>query len=476
MEKAKTYISTGKTKLITTADKYPLILFVVLLTVSLVLLFIGNYLRKPVIQKETEVLPKKVNIYRIGDTPKARFQATIEKTGVVTITSLTGGVVSNIYVSEGDTVYRGQNIAYLSSNYQGGNAPAVQRQLAQKQQELAKEQYNVQKDVISKQRDLINKNADNAEELRKITAQSFSDTESVINLNNDVVKLLDSTIADYLNTNGSDVNDSTIRGYLSQKSQLEAANLSLNAQLRANKYTENRDNPPKKIEDIQREISIRQLDLQEKSVEISKSIADLQVSLAYIQEALMYPSSPFSGTVQKVYIKVGQAVSPGTPIALIAQNVEDDPATAIVYVPKNIAEKITLDIPSTVYLAKKPIEVNPSFVTSEAVQGSLFAVYIPIPDEYISEVSDKSVLEVDLSIGHEDSQSTVPFVPLNAVSQTQTGDYVFVTEKNIAKAYPVVLGPVIGELVEIKSGLPNKANIILDQNVTSGEKVEIVNK
>ena len=475
ISKAKNITFVLRNKIDEIAKKYPIVIFMTGLFIVLALLIIANSLRKPEAKKEAIILPKKVSVFRVGETPKARFQATIEKTGVVTITSLTGGVVSNIWVVEGDYVKRGQNLVTLTSNYQGGNAPYIQRQLAQKQQEITEEQYKVQKDIIAKQRDLLSKNADNSEELRKIQEQSFADTESIINLNNEIIKMLDESTQEYIDTNGPSVSGGTIEGFLSQKSQLQSANLSLNASLRANKYTENRDNPPKKLEDLQREITAKQLDLQEKTLEISKSVSSLQVSLAYIQEALMYPSSPFAGTIQKVYVKVGQAVAPGTPIALIAQSVEDDPATAIIYVPKRIAEKVALDVVSTVYLPKTSIQVRPSYVTTEAVQGALFAVYLPIPDEYITEVSDKSVLEVDLAIGREDSTKAVPFVPLTAVSQTQTGNYIFVVGKdNKAESISVTLGPVVGELVEIKSGLKDTAKIILDQTITAGEKVEII--
>ncbi len=472
--KANRIFCAAKIKVNALAERYPIAIFLVGLALLVMLLIVGNNLRKPEPKTEVKILPKKVSVYRVGETPKARFQATIEKTGVVTITSLTGGIVSNIWVIEGDVVKRGQNIATLSSNFQGGNAFYVQRQLAQNQKKLTDEQYTVQKDIIAKQRDILSKNADNSEEIRKITQASFADTESIINLNNDVIKMLDEATKEYVQDNGPTVNDSTMRGFLSQKSSLQSANLSLNSSLRSNKYNENRENPPKKLEDMQRDIAQKQLDLQEKTLEISKSIASLQLSLAYIQESLMYPSSPFSGQIQKVYIKVGQAVAPGTPIALISQSIEDDPATAIVYVPRNIAEKISMDLNATVFLSKGSIQVRPSFVTTEAVQGSLFAVYLPIPDELVGQVSDKSVLEVDLPVGREDSSAAVPFVPLTAVSQTQTGNYIFVIDKgNIAKAINVTLGSVIGDLVEVKSGLSGSAKIILNQTITAGEKVEI---
>ncbi len=475
ISKAKLYTTYLKTKSNLITEKYPIIIFTIGLALVLVFLFLANSIRKPEVKKEAKTIPKSVSVYRVGETPKARFQATIEKTGVVTITSLTGGVVSNIWVKEGDIVKRGQNLASLTSNYQGGSAPYIQRQLAQKQQEITQEQYAVQKEIIAKQRELLTKSADNAEELRKIQAQSFTDTESIINLNNDVIKMLDEATKEYIITNGPTINDSTIRGFLSQKSSLQSANLSLSSSLRASKYTENRENPPKRLEDVQREITSKQLDLQEKTLEISKSVSALQVSLAYIQEALMYPSAPFSGQIQKVYIKVGQAIGPGTQIALISQSVEDDPATAVVYVPRQIAEKVALGTPSTVHLQKTSVEIRPSFVTTEAVQGQLFAVYLPIPDELITKVTDKSVLEVDLAIGHEDSTKEVPFVPLTAISQTQTGDYIFVVGKNnIAESVSVQLGPVVGELVEIKSGITGTAKIILDQTITDGESVEIV--
>lgn len=474
LQKAQNSFVSIKSTSYSITRKHPFLSIAVLLMLFILLLFGGKVLstKKPI--EQPKLIPKEVTIYRIGQTPTARYSASIEKTGVVTITSLSGGVVSSIAVGEGDLVKRGNNLVVLTTNYQGGNAFGIQRQLAQKQQEIAEEQYKAQIEVIGKQREVLNKSSDNSEELRKITEQSFLDSENLITLNDNAIKLFDNAIAQYLIDNGTNANDSTLRGLYSSKSQLQSANLSLSSSLRANKYSANRDNPPKKLEELQKEIAQKQLNLQEKIVTISKEVSNLQVSLAYVQEALMYPSAPFSGQIQRVFVKEGQAVSPGTPLVLIAQSAEDDPATAIVYVSKSVAESVQRDISATVYLSKSTIQITPSFITTEPVQGQLFAIYLPIPDELISQVHQAGTVEVDIPIGRADTNSAVPYIPLESVSQTQTGDYVFIIDKTRrALAVPVNLGQVIGRLVEVTSGLENRSQIILDQTITTGEEVTI---
>ena len=104
------------------ANKRPLLTFFSALGILLLLIVLSNFTRnKKPVQTTTPVIKKTVSVYRIGSAPRVWLQATTEKSGVVQITALSGGVVQKINFTEGKHVSRGSTLVSLSTNYQGGN-------------------------------------------------------------------------------------------------------------------------------------------------------------------------------------------------------------------------------------------------------------------------------------------------------------------------------------------------------------------
>jgi len=460
-------------KIISLIDSRPLSSFIFLLSVTLALIIVSNLLRKPKITAENNAQPvKTVDLYHIGSTPKANFQAQIEKSGVVTITSLIGGVVQQINAYEGSRVSKGQTLIWLSSNYQGGNTFSLQRQIAEKQYDNADDTFDSQKDLIGKQRDLANKNRDNTEELRKISDQSKSDTQAIIDLNNSQLEPVNAQLDSLQQiTNPTDDQKKLIASLAQSKTQLLSANLQLNTSLRNLDYQNNTDNPPTKLADLQKDIALKQLDIQEKSLTLNREISRLQLQLSRVNEALMYPAAPIDGVVQRVFLKVGQAVSPGTPLMIISGPSDQDPINAIVYVPREIAQNISRIDNSTLHIAGGTYESLPFFVSQDAVQGGLYAIYYSVPENYNHVVTDKSYIEIEIPVGYADTNAAIPFIPIDSVYQTETSSYVFLAKKNKAEARQVKLGNVFGRFVEVQSGLSSGDQLILDRNIIAGDSI-----
>ncbi len=437
------------------------------------LIVIGSYFRQ-VRVNEAKVIPpiKRVSTFTIGESPRIKLFGEVEKTGVVTITSLAGGIVSKIAVTEGQRITKGTTLMHLSSNYAGASAVLVQRQLAQKQKSLSDKSLEIQRDIIAKQRDLSDKSRDNTEELRKISEKSIDDTQNTITQNNDLIKAIDSQIAylESINVGGSQT--ASILSLKGQKSQLSSGNLQLKSSLENLRYSTDTSKPPTALAQISKELTQRQLDLQLKSLEIGQEISTLQLSLAYIQESLMYPSAPFTAIVQKVWPKVGEAVSPGMPLVVLAQVYDEDPATVVVYVDERTAESIGRGEPAHMMIADQVVKVIPSYITIEPVRGQLFAVYLPVPEDLVPHAKSGSHIAVELPIGHAQTGTTVPYIPIEVVSQTQTGAYVYtINKQSSAEAKLVELGPVIGSMVQVSKGLKTGDKIITNTNVLTGDIV-----
>jgi len=456
-------------------DTHPFGSFFVALGVLLALIVISNVLGTPKIQeKPPQKHIKPVHVYHIGTAPKLKAQAQIEKSGVLHITALTAGVVQRANKREGDSFKKGETLISMSTNYQGGNTSSLQRALAQKTYNNAVDSYDPQRDIIQKQRDLAEKTDANNDQLRDITSKSLDDTRSLISVNDDILKTLDERIQNLQNTDPTNVEG--ILAFKEMKSQFLSANNQAKQALRSAEYQSASDKPPAELSDISKDLTFKQLDLQQKMLDLNKEIAGIQLKIAQVVEAMMFPSAPFNGVVQRVLVKEGEAVSPGTELLVIAQDVKDDPTLAIAYVPREVAEKISQIEPSFLHINEKEgLLLQPTYISQDAVRGTLHAVYFTIPNDYIPKVTETGFLEVELPIGYFDTTSSVPYVPIDAVYQTKENSYLFIIKGKKAVSQPVQLGDVFGGFVEIKSGLSPGSEVIIDRNVIAEDDVEVVN-
>lgn len=454
------------------AKSRPLGTFFTFLVLLLALIVIGNLIRQPLPEPSKPVPVKTVSVYRIGISPKLTLQGQVEKASVVQITSQTSGIVQRLPYSEGQTVKKGQTLAWLSSNYAGGNALSVARQIAQVQNKNTLDSFQTQLDLINRQRDLANNGASNFESLRNITNQSVGDTQSLVNLNNDIISTLNTNLTTLL----SDpiTNASLILSTKQMLSQFQSANLQLNSGLRSSQYQVDTDNPPTAMANAQKDIALKQLDLQEKTLNMTRELSSLQLRLAQINEGLMYPSAPFAATIQHIFVREGQAVNPGTPLFTLSA-VIDPPLTVYVYAPKSVAEKISKLEPAVIHLGDKALTLFPSFISTEAINGNLFAISFALPQENLGDTVDKEFVSVELPIGYSDSEAIFPFVPIDAVYQTEDTASVFTEKNGVALEKRVTLGPIYGDFVQVAAGLTKGDQVILDRNVVSGDKVTVEN-
>jgi HlyD family secretion protein len=441
--------------------QYPLRSMFGVFFLLLVLLLAGKLLQKAPADKQKVEVVKSVRVYNIGESPKATFQAKIEKTGVVKIIAQSGGIVQNVSVQEGQKVDRGQQLISLASNYQGGNAGALQRQIAQTQYQNVLDTYGQQKDLLQKQRDVANSTNENNQKLRDISGKSNDETKSLISSNQTLLDVLNAALS-------ADPTNATISG---QVNTLQGAVNQLKASQRSLEYQASGDNPPAKLGNLQKDITQEQLDVQEKALAVNRELSRLQLSLAYVNEATMYPASPFEGIVQRVYVHPGEFVSPGTLLAVIAS--PDVKTTVVLTIPRQIAAIISTGDPSELLIGSKKIVLTPYYVSSEATDGTLYSVFYDVPSEEQISVADGEYISVNVPVGTTQTSAAAPFVPIDAVYQTQENAFVLVTKNGKAETKIVKLGEVFGDYVEVVSGLTSGDRVILDRNVVAGDRVKL---
>ncbi len=451
--------------------KRPVTSFLAALAILLAVIIIGNFITKPKNAQEAEQTPKSVKVFSIGKSPTITTQAQIQKDGLITIVAQTPGIVQNINVKEGDSVSRGTNLVSLSSNYQGGNAASLSRQLAQTQFDNVKDTYDQQKGIIQKQRDLANAGADNTEELRKISEKNHDDISSLISFNNGILDTLNSNLQKLKDTNVGGANDSLILATQQQISSFSAANAQLNAQERALSFSTNTDNPPTKLANTTKDMTLAQLDVAQKALDLSKKISEIQLNLARVNEAQMFPASPCAGVVQKVNVHVGQMVNPGTTLVVIYSQTGN--VTAHAKVPQAIAQSISKIENSNLIVGDKSFSETPTFVSSQATDGQLYSVIYEIPEDLQHAVSNLGFIKIEIPVASSGTNSVIPYIPLDSVYQTQEAAYVYVAQGDKAESKKVELGQVLGGNVEVKSGLSDGDQVILNRNVIAGDNIKI---
>ncbi len=449
----------------------PFISFITALVLLLALIILGStiFKAKPVEQpKQAEV--KSVQTFKIGTSPKVSTQAQVEKSGVIQVVAQMPGIVSSINVIEGDVVNKGAILVNLSSNYQGGNALSLARQIAQTQNSLSNQTYDTQKDLILKQREVAERTDANTDQLRDIANRSLDESRSLLDLNESLLATL--------NQGSSQASSSAEVFQLnSQRSQFQSVINQLRQGIRNAEFQSASDRPPAQLSDLQRELTLKNLEIQEKSLEANKQISNLQYQAALVTEAQMYPAAPFAATVERVHVRVGQSVNPGTVLITLNQTTDDIILNAKVPVAtaKNISkfEKSTIHIGNGSGSSSKTLELAPYYVSSEATDGQLYSVLFVLGDEYKELFTDKSFVQIDIPVGAPDTNSVVPFIPLDAVFQTQDESVVYVVNNGRTQSKKVQLGEVQGRFVAVTEGIGANDEIILSRTVVEGDQIQV---
>lgn len=454
------------------AQARPLWTFFGLLLILLAAIVVGNFPTKPKVTDEEKAKEAiEVETYSIGQAPLLTIPAQIENEGVIQIEAQASAIISKINVKDGQSVKKGQLLISLASNYQGGNAASVQRQLAGVQAQTARITFDAQKDIIAKQREIAEKADSSADDLRDITEKSQDETKQQVNLNESILSQIEANINQLEASNVGGSNDALILQTKQLQSQFLAATNQARSALRAAEFQTDENKAPTQLSNLTREVTTKQLDLQEKTSSLSLEAANLQAKLAQISEATFFPVSPFTGTVERVHVRASQRVSPGD--LLVTVSTSSKAVTAVAYVPQNIAQSVSKLSSSVLTIDSERFEVAPIYISSQATSGQLYSIVFEIPQAAQSNLTDKSFIDVQVPIGYSYTSQSVPYVPLDSVHQTQDTAVVFTVVDQKAHAKTVSLGQVQGNFIEITSGLEDKDVVILNRNIVAEDSVKV---
>ncbi len=436
----------------------------------ILLLTVGWWLRRETPDEQKTVQPKNIEVYSIGEAPALTFMARVDKAGVVTVQAQSPGVINWIGVTEGDWVKKGSRLVQIGATYNTGSVQGAQAAVARKQYELAKLTRLEQEETLKIQREIAQQVSQNASDLREIARDSAAETRGVVDINNQLLDTIENNLQALEALPQNEQTETQIFSTRQLQSQLRAANTQLNSSLRNADYQGSDQNAPAQLSDLQRELTLQQLDTQEKTLILQEEIARLGSHVAGVSAAVMSPTAPIAGVVERINVKKYDSVNPGQVLLTITGT---EVATKLsVALPKTIATKVSLSEMCTIFTDDGLTFLVPvSFIASEAADDGMYYATIVLDKE--NDLVDGGYVRVELPISLADASSSYPSLPIDAVFQLQNSAHVHLFIDGKAEQRSIQLGEVFGSMVEVKDGLLSGDQVILNRNVNEGDLVRL---
>jgi membrane fusion protein, multidrug efflux system len=184
--------------------------------------------------------------------------------------------------------------------------------------------------------------------------------------------------------------------------------------------------------------------------------------------------APFNGSIDEIYVRIGEATSPGAPAFRIINSTN---LKAVAEVPESYISSVKKGNEVVLYMpdSKKEIitKVNTATDVIDPVNRT-FRVEMSLGSE---SKSLKTNMIAYVNIKDYKKENAI-VVPINVIQRTEKGNFIYVVEGKSAKMLPVTLGLSYKSEVEILSGLTAGAKIITVgyQDVVDGQPVTVKDK
>lgn len=391
----------------------------------------------------------------------------IKNLGTVTLVAQSAGPVRSIKVREGANLSRGATIIQQETAYAAGSAPAVQLQLARKSQQLAETALTTTVEQVTLSRRQADLAKDNAAALRDIASKSIDEVKNLIRISEQLVEKVEADVtAEQAGSNNPDVLQALRAQLLGYTSSLNQAR----ASLRNLEYQADSDSAQAVIVDVQRDLAYKSTELQLQTAQIQQEIAVLNSRLAGIAEAATRVSAPAAGTVQKILVREGQFVSPGTPVAVISTSPQ---LLVEVLLAGSVALSVDAQQPAQITLNEQTLSLPITHLSQTPVSGQLYQALVELPVDLSDQVFENQTVAVSLPIQTPTAIGQYQFIPLDAVFMTPSERYVLVYREGNARRADITVGDIVGDAIEVKSGLNDGDVVILDRRVIDGQPVNI---
>lgn len=205
------------------------------------------------------------------------------------------------------------------------------------------------------------------------------------------------------------------------------------------------------------------------SAQIKIALGSLRAAQASYEKTIV--RTPIRGVVNALYLKAGEYTNQGSPAAVIANNNALEITTALSTDDADmieIGEQVSIDDKVSAIVTAIAPAIDPINGKKE--------VKLSVSDD--TKLTNGSTVSIEFKRNAESANTNTTqeiIVPLSALKITASGPLAFtVSSEGILVAQPVVLGEILGDMVEVQEGLTNDSLIVVDaRGLKEGEKVEV---
>ena len=227
----------------------------------------------------------------------------------------------------------------------------------------------------------------------------------------------------------------------------------------------------KRTKQRQDRIAWKQHFIQERSVELAHDTAQLQAAQAYATAALFRTVAPLAGQLEEVTVKVGDYVQAGKVLAILKANHTND-TRITAHIGAERASHIDLDSEITAQYKNKTIPLEIIHLSQSSTGGEAYTLTFNIAKNEANNIDDGSFIQINLPLQAEENI----LIPLDSIHFSADNAEVYTAENiegaTVARLKNITLGEVIGSYIVVTEGLDKNVKIIMDRNVTDGEKVK----
>jgi membrane fusion protein, multidrug efflux system len=206
----------------------------------------------------------------------------------------------------------------------------------------------------------------------------------------------------------------------------------------------------------------------------NKENLERQIAVLYEQLTKTKIVSPIAGTVDEVYLKIGEMASPGAPSIRVVNMTE---IKAVADVAEVYSSKIAKGAKVIVHFPdlKKDVEGTVVFA-SKAINNLNRSFRVEVAFPYFNELRPNMIAIV--KIEDYDNTSTMS-VPINVVQTGEEGNFVMVAVeengKKVAKRRKIEVGQIYKGSAEVKSGLKTGDQVVTIgyQDLNEGDLVKL---
>ena len=197
-------------------------------------------------------------------------------------------------------------------------------------------------------------------------------------------------------------------------------------------------------------------------------IASLQEQLTRTNDGVLRPRIFSKGIVESVHVRVGETVTPGTPLVTI--RTDHGTTTLDVALDARVAALFDPSVPSKVVLGGKEYTILPAYVPQSEGRDGFHTIQYNLSDDLAALATDGTSVVISLPLGN----TAAILAPLDAIFQDGRSASLLVETDGKAESRSVVTGKVYGNYVEILSGLAQGERVVMNRSVIASDPVEIV--